>query len=180
MDGWLTDVRAVVDALRTRWTRHVVSYDLRAQAEAVRSAFRFFRRLRTGDGTPAPGQDEESGAGGYGWRVVAGALVVLLLTAFLVRVLRRRRRRAGRDRPPESVRDAVRVYQHLERAMARRGVPRPVHATPREHAERLEREGFEAASAVAEVTACYMDARYGGRTLEPAELARLRARITEL
>jgi hypothetical protein len=180
-DDWLTDVRAIVDALRTRWTRHIVSYDLRAQAEAMRTAFRFLRSLRTQSVDEPASAEADAGGSEWSWsELVAATLAVAVLGLAVVVARRRRRSRAGAPPPSTSVRHAVQLYRELERAMRRRGVPRPPHETPREHAERLEREGFEAAAAVADVTRHYMAARYGSEEIEPVEMARLRARIGEV
>lgn len=179
-EGMLAELRAFFDALRTRWSRDVVGYDLRLQAAALRRAFEWLRVFR------GPPEDERAsapeGPPGLGhvppWAVAVAVAVLLLALAVH---LRRRWRNATRpDEPSPEAADAIRLYRELERALARRGRPRPPSATPHEHACRLDAEGFAAADAVREVTDRYVAARYGGAALSPPELARLRSLVARV
>ncbi|MFW6051982.1 MAG: transglutaminaseTgpA domain-containing protein, partial [Myxococcota bacterium] len=77
-EGMLDGVRALLDALRTRWATHVVGYDLRDQGRALRRVMRWMGlwRVRRADGEerhanaesrPAPAVSPEAGG------VAAGA-----------------------------------------------------------------------------------------------------------
>ncbi len=179
-ESWLADVRAFFDALRTRWSRDVVGYDLHAQVSALRRAFDWLSTFRRGGGeTQADDESEREASGAVPtWSVfvlAAGALLALLLARRL-----RRRARSPRAPGPGPSLDAVRIYRELERALARRGRPRPPASTPAEHAARLCAEGFAAADAVREVTDRYVAARYGGASLDAGELARLRSLVARV
>jgi hypothetical protein len=81
---------------------------------------------------------------------------------------------------PESVRRAQRLYQELDKTLARKGKARPEHVSPEAHARALQAEGFAAAAQVAELTAAYSAARYGQRGLSAAQLRELRKRLAEV
>lgn len=167
--GLFDDLRAMFDALRTRWNEDVVGYDLRQQVSALRGVFDWFRSFRSQssrelDADPSPEASLPT-VGEQVWVWLGGALLIGLL----VFGVRRWRRRGG---PAES--EIVAVYRQLERALARAGRPRPPGRTPREHAQQLVDEEFEHAQAVSDVTEAYLAARWGGA---PADLAVLRARV---
>lgn len=167
-----SDVAALVDALRTRWNTSVVGYDLRAQMDLMR---RIGRLLSSSD---RGGSSQIKLPEDFDWRQwlpsrTALVVVALLAVGFVV-WWRRRRGDAVQVRPlSREAAQAVRVYQKLERALERHGRGRPPGSTPVEHAAYLREQGFEASDEVDRVTDQYMAARYGGRTLDPAELASL-------
>jgi len=68
----------------------------------------------------------------------------------------------------------------LEKVLGALGWARPPDRTPREHADQLALEGFGEAPLVAEIVDRYLVTRYGGGTLEPRELDRLRRAIRGL
>jgi protein-glutamine gamma-glutamyltransferase len=179
-DGLWADVSALVDALRTRWTTSVVGYDLRTQVGMLRklAAWIAAHRGRGGDGREAADADSAfklSPALKTGVQVL-GALVV---TAVLAWLLRRRLRSRGqrKDRPAAR---AVSLYGELERALRKRGHPRPPAVTPLEHARALQKQGFAQHADVQTVTSRYVEARFGGRPLDRAELGELRQAIDRI
>lgn len=185
-EGWMAEVRAAIDALRMRWSRDVVGYDLRAQVDGLRKLFRFFRSFRESDGRLEPrerGQGASAGAPTPAWPIAVG--VVLLLLALAGWWWRRRRRRPrdprvrGRD-PGPSAREATRLYRRLDERLAKVGFPRAPSATPREHAEALRAEAIGGLEVVDAITEAYLAARYGGGTLDPGERRALERRLVEI
>jgi transglutaminase-like putative cysteine protease len=176
------DLRAVIDALRTRWITSVVAYDLRTQIGMARKLMRFMDSFR-GDRGLSPVRDRTtsirdrlpSGRTLLAW--IAG-LVALIGIGIVVRKYWRPAR--ARDRQPMTrhAAEAVKLYRELERALGRRGRPRPPSTTPVEHAQRLKQEGFPLADGVQEVTGRYMEVRYGNRSLPAEELSRLRSIVS--
>src|SRR5690606_7349503 len=110
-EGWLARARAFFDALRTHWSRDVVGYDLRAQANALRRAFDWlasFRRPdRDAEATAAAGERGEREVPIWPW-LVGAVLLALVLAWRLVR-----RARAPRGSGPAPAVEAVRVYREL-------------------------------------------------------------------
>jgi hypothetical protein len=182
--GLFSGVNAAIDALRAYWITRVVGYDLRTQIRALRRMSELWRSwslpgsgLRVGGSGPSAPQR---------WRTEAklpfalGALAVLVLGAAVVwALLRLRTRRAGR-RMNESALAARRLYQELERVLARKGRARPQHVTAEAHARELERAGFVGAAQVRELTNSYVEARYGGGELSEARLRELRRLLSEI
>lgn len=177
-DGVLGSMRALVDALRAQWSTHVVGYDLRVQASALAGIVEWIADLRAERrGIEPPSSAGESARSrGVSWLVwLAAAAVLAALALLAVRALRRRA--TGGAAEATEAREAVRLYRELERALARRGRPRPSSRTPREHARVLAEEGFEGADVVQEITNAYLLARFGGRGLDPRVLTRLKSGI---
>ncbi len=104
--------------------------------------------------------------------------LVALAAAGAIWAWRRRRRRDDVLPMRRSAREAKTLYEELERAMTRSGVPRAAHRTPREHVKDV--EAFPAADAIREITDAYELARFGGVTLPPERVRALRNRIAEV
>ena len=177
-DGLWSDVNALIDAMRTRWTTSVVGYDLRTQVGMLRklAAWMASHRSRGGDrDAQGSGKFEFGAAAKTGLRVIGGLAVLFGLAWFL-----RRRLRApiARKNPPAA--RAVSLYGELERALRKRGHARPPAVTPLEHARALARNGFAQAADVQAVTSRYVEARFGGRPLQRAEIAELRQAIVRV
>ena len=169
-DGPLAELRALLDAIRTRWSHDVVGYDLRAQAAALRRLSDWLAGLSdasTERGLGPHAQAPDSPRSPF-WPWVGAALLALIAAALGGRWLARRRR-AHRD---DSL--AARIYRDLDRILAKRGYPRPAARTPREHAEHLLHVRFPAAAQVTELTDRYLEARFGGASLSEAQARRLR------
>ena len=170
-----SSISAMLDALRTSWEDDVVGYDLRAQRTL---AVRLARWLRSASSPSEPRAATEAPApapsGGAPWQVVVAIAAAVIALALVTRVVRRRGT-AERAAPiPPSAREAVALYQELERVLAARGAARPPTRTPREHAESLRDAGFAQSAAVAEITERYLEARFGAVAIPTPELRRLR------
>lgn len=177
-----SDLNALVDALRTRWTTSVVGYDLRTQTAALRKLAAWLASQRT------PGS-ERGVDGGMARRtrfdpqalkLAAGVLVGLAALTTLAFWLGRRRRRAAGTKLGHDAVEALRLYRDLEAALGARGHPRPPAVTPTEHAQALHAAGFADSDAVQEVTASYVACRFGEVPLDPSRLAELRARVRQV
>ncbi|MBW2460034.1 MAG: DUF3488 domain-containing protein [Deltaproteobacteria bacterium] len=184
--GFMADVRAMMDAIRTRWASDIVGYDIRSQVNGLRRVFRFLWKARRAvsslvdDGGHAPDAAPSPRGPLSPWAMFAGAFVLLGLGGWVVaRLLRRRSRRRETEESP-TIRIAVSLYRDLEKALRRRGHPRPDTRTPREHAESLRALGFAPADVVDEVTARYEASRWGAEVLTDADLHRLRREISRI
>lgn len=182
--GLVTELAAMIDALRTRWEEDVVGYDLRTQRSFARRLARWLRAFD--DGRDAPSADvatrEEERGAALPWgraSILLGALALALL-ALRTFVRRRGVQRARGVEIPEAAREAVALYRALGRALAALGQPRPSARTPREHADHLARQGFAHAATVEAITERYLEVRYGGSTLRREELDALRARLRDI
>lgn len=173
--GMLAELRAIIDALRTRWSQSVVGYDLQQQVSALRGFYRWLRSFRADEDEETPDRLDDESRLQLGARSSAPVLVALILVGILALVawwLRRRRRGSHRE-----MREATSLYAELERALRSAGHERPPARTPREHAETLRDAGFHAADAVDEVTEAYLAARWGNA---PLNVDALRRRVREV
>ena len=169
----LAEVRAMLDALRTRWSEDVVGYDLRRQVDGLRRFFRWFRDVRgprTEPSTPASESTFRRDRQARWWPYVAGMLI--LVVGFLL--LRRRRTRRRRDG------EAVRLYRLMERKLARRGLGRPPSTTPAEFARELAEQAHPTAPTVAEVTEAYTRWRFAPQPIDADRVAELRRKVRDL
>lgn len=172
-EGPLDGVRALFDALRTRWSTHVVDYDLRDQASTFRRAMRWlgvagFRSERNDDGPQA----RDPSTGGAVSRRLGDRVWIALLALLVVVGLGWSWRRLYRPRRPPEDR-AVRLYRLLDRRMRRAGHPRNPSVTPLAHLRHLEAEGAPGTPIAREVTEAYLAARYGGEPLDAPTARRL-------
>lgn len=177
-EGIMADLRAALDALRMRWARDVVGYDLRDQVEGLRSAFRWFRSFRQDTTTTGErGLNEEEETKPIPWMPITGAALLFAGLGYLI--WRRRRGRAtitpkrAASEHGESARD---LYERLERRLAKRGVVRPGSRTPREHLAHLEAEEDAELELARAVTDAYEAGRLGGASNHD-ELRALRRRL---
>jgi transglutaminase-like putative cysteine protease len=184
-DDVFAEVRAMFDALRTRWSRDVVGYDLRTQVEALRKIFRWTWQVRQKLSSLSGDRDEgedDAGPSSDGVAPLVGAVIGLLAIGLLVFFAIRRRRgpKKGGRRATEEAQAAIRLYRDLERALRRGGLPRPPSRTPREHADAIRATGHPFSEVVEEVTVRYEASRWGGERLPDEEVARLRKKIAEI
>jgi transglutaminase-like putative cysteine protease len=166
--GWWSRAGQLLDAIRLRWFRHVIEYDLERQVALL-------GRLR----------GWWAGGTGSRWltarRVIGLAALPLLALAGLALWRRRRGRAAAvavagaRQRHPVALR-----YQRLLRLLARHGQAKPPAKTPREFARALRSTGTAGAAIVEEVTELYYRIRYGQQTPAGDDLARLEALLDRL
>lgn len=179
--GVFATVREMLDAVRTRWSNDVVSYDLRSQ-------LRLFRRMRrwlraSGSTSSDPGSDdavspsEPSSFGGTPG--VLGGLIAVAVAWIGWRWWRRRRGRRDAPEDPNAAR-AVQLIRAVDTTLAGLGWARPPDRTVGEHLEALAVGGFGGLDVVRTAVDRYVAVRYGGETLDPAELKRLRRAIRGL
>jgi len=164
ISGALAFLRDLVEAAAQRWSRHVIGYDLPQQMQLLRSARRGYFDLR--GSSPLIREALASPR-----RLVAGLTGVLLLAFGVYWLTRRRRRQGGRTpsapTPQEiSATQVVGLYRSLERALAIRGVPRQTGTPPLAHARALEQLRHPIAADVLELTEIYQQVRFGGRPLD--------------
>lgn len=187
----LSPLRDFLDAVKTRWARQVVGYNLRTQSDAVRKAFGLWYKFRGWMRSPkaSPGEANQPKASSNMrdealavMPFVAGAVVlVLLFVAFQLR----RNKHDLRNVPPD-VRSAVALYRELEDALRRRGVARDVHLTPSEHLDAIEDDArargvpFEGIDEARDVTARYLRARFGADVLSREEESLYRAKVARV
>jgi transglutaminase-like putative cysteine protease len=174
--GLMAGLRQFTDALRLRWFRYVVEYDLGKQVSLARGLGRLFRR------SPAvPGQ---------GWLaanrrlLLLGAGLLLLGVALWVWYSRRQRRgREGPRRRRQRLSGVSALYARLLSLLARGGHSKPDGLTPLEFALQLDRGQVPGAPLVRQFTSIYYDVRFGDTELSPdrtRELDRLLKQLQSL
>ncbi|HEX6243615.1 MAG TPA: transglutaminase domain-containing protein, partial [Polyangiales bacterium] len=182
--GLFSGVNAAIDALRAYWITRVVGYDLRTQIRALRQMSELWRSWSL----PGSGSSMSGRASGPRQRwstegklpFALGAIALVTMGAAGLWALSRLRRRSARRRLQDSAIAARKLYQELERVLARKGRPRPQHVTAEAHARDLERAGFLGAAQVRELTDSYVEARYGGAELSEARLRELKRLLSEI
>lgn len=180
----LAEWHAVSDALRARWEQWIVGYDLRAQRDLGRRLARWVGGL---GGASESGvrrtSDEGASERPSPWRIAGIVIAVIAAGVLLDRAYRRwllgQGKPSGRPIEARSQR-IVALYQALEREMTRLGTPRRPSVTPLEHARALTTRGVAHAALVERVTARYVEARFGGTSIAPAELAALEREVQSL
>ncbi|MEZ4223135.1 MAG: DUF3488 and transglutaminase-like domain-containing protein [Polyangiaceae bacterium] len=175
ISGVLAFVRDLVEASAQRWNRHVVGYDFKQQVSLFRSVRNRYANLRSRGGA----------VGSLSPRRVALLFAGLALIVIGVVYLRRNRKPSPDKKDPEQraevdVRRAVELYRALESAMTQLGVPRAIGTPPLAHARALEQLGHPAADPVMRLTTIYIQARFGGRTIDDAERKTYLDEIREL
>ena len=177
--GLTVRLRQMIDALRLRWLRYVIEYDLAKQVSLVRSIGGAFsassKRTARRDGkqTSAP----------IDWkRIVPVAAALLVFGIFWWR--RRRRGDKTLAGTAAATRPAAQIYRRMLRHLARRGLSRPQHQTPQEFCRQLQRDRMPGADAVGRLTIAYYQLRYGiGRLSAPRQqqlLAAMRQDLAKL
>lgn len=189
--GVLTELDALIEALRARWRRYVVSFDLGTQ---TRLAMRIMRLL---EGRSRSRVVRSSGPMSHGhglvvairranrnmnilWWAIASAVVVGVPLVFF---LRRRWRhgvsfpRTVRRARDARIREAVALAEMLDEALAARGHVRPRSRSPLGFAEDLARAQSPLAPVARRIAERYMSARYGNNPLRPGELRALRRQL---
>ena len=172
------------DALRLKWFRYVIEYDLNKQFEAVRKAARWFPRVFAPPRAGSRGEavdivrriKERPGA-------LLGLIVLLLLIGGVVGAyLRQRRRGSHRGRGGRSaIHRSSRLYERLLRLLERRGHSKNPSDTALEFLRRVERKGSqEEAEVTREVTGRYLSARFGDEPLTDEEEVHLSAQVKRL
>jgi hypothetical protein len=180
--GLWSDVNALIDALRMRWTTTVVGYDLRTQVGILRQIGRWLAANRPNK-SDTRSDDGPSGDSLRQWASSAGRslgiVAVVALAGLAFWLIRRRPKVLGHALKAEQA-IVVRLYRDLERALRRHGQAREAAVTPLEHARLLAERGAPYSDDVALVTRRYMEARYGERALSAAELAALKEAVARV
>jgi len=182
--GVLAEVDAMVEALRVRWRRYVVDFDLKDQAHIAQEIWQYYVTHRP---RPRPTQAAAAGRGSRGalslpLKPIAGALAVgLALVALALQVRAWRAAPDGGGAAPRSpsVRAAQRLARALDEALSARGTSRPGSVSPLAFARLLERRADPFAPTALRVADRYMASRYGELELTEAELATLKKTLTE-
>lgn len=168
--GLFVDARALIDALRSKWDRHVVSYDLPDQLRYWERLQRWLARLRpksTSEPEKHPTIKPPSVPHAGWWILMPGAAG--LLGFFLYR---QRKNRDRSTRTGESS-NGLGLYRELERWLLKHGQERAAHLTPLEYANILKAQSFFGADAVERLTERYMQARYSHQLLTVKEQEQL-------
>lgn len=169
-----TLVRDFLEATSQRWDRHVVGYDMDQQIDvfqyfALRS--KLSSALAVSTWTP------------WQWVLALGAALATLVLARIWWLRRRKRRADPVDAPARrspSARDAIALYEQLERVMAATGAARSRGTPPLRHAERLRSLDHPLAAEIHELTALYLEARFGDRVLTEEDRRAFEHRVRAL
>lgn len=182
--GLLAQIRAVVDAMRMRWSKDVVGYDLRDQVDGLRKFLRYLRSFR--EPAEARGSEERAPEREAStmpvWPVAVGVFVVLLglVLWWRRRLGRSTDSRARRREPGPSAREATRLYRRLDKQLAKVGFPRAPSRTPTEHAEALREHELRGQEVIEAITEAYLAARYAGASMDALERRALERRLSEI
>lgn len=163
------------DALRMRWYKYVIEYDLQQQMGALVAIRDLWRSLRGDSDGERLGRETRATAR----RVLSGALAVLVLAGLIGVVWRRRsvgRALEGRAADPSAVAAAA-LYGELLRIYGRRGYGRPPAMTAREFADTLRRRAAPGLALASEVIDVYERARFGGDPAPSEQLDALTAAL---
>lgn len=172
-DLW-TQVLQYTDALRLRWYKYVIEYDLQKQLGAIADL------RRTVGGLLGTLQSGSTGNVRASVRRVGLALaVVLLLVAVGLAVRRGWRGGAPGARAParRAAVSAAALYEQLLRAYQRAGYVRAPASTAREFLELLQARGAPGLELAREVVAYYEAARFGGAEPGSERLLALRRQL---
>ena len=171
-----------LDAMRLKWYRYVIEYDLNQQFHAVDRLRLVLPQLFD----PQPGEPtlptlRRIVRQRQGLVAALGAAVLLLLVG-VVLALRRRRRFTvpGRAESPARHR-GTRLYHLLLRLLARRGHEKRPCDTALEFQAQVAERGSEAEALVTrEVTGRYLETRFGGAPLSEQDAAWLAGKVRGL
>jgi transglutaminase-like putative cysteine protease len=168
-DGAYYLMRDFVEALSQRWNTYVVGYDLRKQVRLFDELSRRYEKLRSKTGV-----DKGPLARLTRGPVVACALLALVAVGYVVWKRRKRKTEAREETSSKREQDvrvenAAALYRALETALHGQGVTRALSTPPLRHAEELCSRRHPLADEVLTLTNVYLQARFGGATLnEPA------------
>jgi protein-glutamine gamma-glutamyltransferase len=178
--GALVYVRDLVEALSQRWNRYVIGYDLRTQ-------LRIFEDLSNKYETFRHKSDIDKGALGKMTRapVLAGGLLVAATIAYVIWRRRKRTTEEKEDKTPPEKLDkkleaATALYRALETALASQGLSRPASLPPLRHAEDLVARNHPLGEEVVALTTVYLEARFGGATIDDGNRKDFERRVREI
>jgi hypothetical protein len=166
----------VVDMLRMRWHKHVVSYDAASQFEVAITIRKYIIKYRSN-------RAKSNGKGGVFGTVLA-VLIVVGVGWVLVRFRKRGLWKISkniRERPQKKhIKEVTKLYQRLENRLARLGYPRPHFRTPARHVEMLRHSASRLADTADQVTNRYNEIRFGEQEFGSGELKELTLLIRRL
>ena len=171
-DGLWARAILVWDSIEARWRSNVVDYDLLKQGRMLKSLIASFQeassRLAGKPGSSSSWKLPRSWIG-------AAALVAAALLGIWLR--RRGSRRSVRKLRADE-RRAIELWRQARGKLQRAGVAVNESTTPRDALERSGRLGAEAQAAAAQLINRYLEARWGGGTLNAAEARALLGNLT--
>ena len=182
-----TEIDAMLDAMRMRWLRYVVGFDLRAQARMASRTQRWFRRIRHEFSGAARSETARNRGSAVTWARLVGSVFVALaavaLTAWLIRRWRARCASEATTTEPRErqgqVRDAIALALALDRTLAALGHTRPLFRSPVGFADDVADAGAPVGALARRVARRYAEARFGDRPLDPREVSALRDELAD-
>lgn len=166
--GTYVYVRDFIEAISQRWNRYVIGYDLRSQTRLFDDISQRYDRLRRQAGVRNDGALETVTRG----PVVALVVVIAGVGAYVVWKRRKRRASDAKKTPEQKLQreleQASNLYRNLELALSLQGLTRPTATPPLQHAEDLKVRQHPLAEEVHALTSIYLDARFGGQSLDEA------------
>lgn len=170
--GLLTELDAVVEALRARWRRYIVGFDLSTQLRLFQGAARWLQWGGRPRGAPRGARGARDDAERPSWTAARAGAFALGALALGVGVFfsarRARRTRASSDR---AIRDAVALARAFDEAVSSRGFSRPRSRSLVAHARAMVEAKVAIGPLALEVADRWAAARYGARPLTSEELA---------
>jgi transglutaminase-like putative cysteine protease len=178
--GAIVYARDFLEALSQRWNRYVIGYDLRTQLRLFEDLSTRYETFRAKTGANKGVLDKVTRA-----PVIAAGLLVVATLAY---VLWKRRQKTGPNREESAVREkidkkletATALYRVLEQALAGQGISRPMSLPPLRHAEELRARNHPLADEVVALTTVYLEARFGGVTLDEIQKKDFERRVKEI
>ncbi|MDP3279165.1 MAG: DUF3488 and transglutaminase-like domain-containing protein [Deltaproteobacteria bacterium] len=179
--GLLAELDAVLEAMRARWRRYIVGFDLSSQLKLFQGAFRWMEWGRTSSsasnraslrqqarGTESPEHSQRNG------RIAVAVLAIAGLAGVLWFVRKRR------DITPaqRAIRDSRTLVSSLDLAFERMGHRRPSSRSPVAHASALPLPAQRAT--LHEAAARWALARYGNFPLTEQELSEFQRQLRAL
>jgi hypothetical protein len=172
----MTRFRQVMDAVEMFWSSWVIEYSASQQLFLARKLSREFGWMQPG--FFPRGQHHRLSRSQV---LAVAAIPVALVVAFALRKLPRRRAVAsGPRRGQRGEAPIFRVYQKTLDRLAARGLARRPEETPHEYLARVRQQGVVAADALAHLTDCYAEARYGDIEVPPEIVSQMRVEAASI
>ena len=173
--GMWAYLRDLIEATSQRWDRHVVSYDL-SQQLSLFTSFRKYRRNDNNSTSPTESRNR---------RAIIILVVAVAASGAIYFYVRRKKLRAMATVKPGDVRSqsallATALYEALDVAMGVRGIARSPGTPPLKHADLLLTMAHPLASEIRELTAIYIESRFGGRSLGDEDRRSFEKRVRAL
>ena len=166
------------DALRLRWYKYVIEYDLQKQVGAL-VELRSWWKQRFGEREQAAPEPPVKGDGKAN-KIVVAVVVLFVLGAIPVVLLRRRSPAGQAARARRHAVTVAHLYQQLVDSYARLGFVRTPTTTASEFLHHLERRRAPDLDLARAVIGLYEAVRFGGNALPATGVAPLKVRIKRL